>query len=444
VGFKRQLVVGHIALLVVTMMTGAVAVIGVRVASSQVASAAHDLASDTLAVQRLRFHAEHVIATSRGYFLTGDARMLEQFSAAVAQVNQSIKRLDDRRKYAEDVARIDAATHAYVAAAYALAEDRRDRPDPGSFVSQLAPARERFDAAIANLVADEQGAFEFASINGEKFATRTLEIVIVTTALGLLLGSALAWGSIRRLGSRYASEREATDVARRASAAREEFLTIISHDLRNPLTTIMMGSAVLEQLTEDPFVLKHSGTISNAALRMRHMIEELLDAAKLETGKLQLRQECCDVSSLFESTIALFQARAAQDGLELTATVDRETGVFADRERILRVLSNLVGNAMKFVTTGGISVEARRLDTFVRFEVKDSGAGIPADSLPHLFERHWQGQPRDRGLGLGLYICKQIVVTHGGDIGVESELGVGTTFWFTLPIASRRSLQGGG
>ena len=148
-------------------------------------------------------------------------------------------------------------------------------------------------------------------------------------------------------------------------------------------------------------------------------------------------RERCTLASLFDSTVALFAARAQQAEVELVVECHdaAELVVDADRARALQTLENLVGNAFKHSPRGGrITLCARAKDDCVRVEVRDCGSGIEPDHVPHLFERYWQGRKRSKGgLGLGLYICKQIVDAHGGAIGVDTALGQGSTFWFTLP-----------
>jgi signal transduction histidine kinase len=166
---------------------------------------------------------------------------------------------------------------------------------------------------------------------------------------------------------------------------------------------------------------------------MRHLIDQLLDVAKLERGSLELKRAPCDVARLVDDAVSMFQTRAARSSIQLDTKVDCEGAAELDREHVLQVLSNLLANALKFTPTGGaITLAVRRDGRRVRFAVADSGPGIPAENVPKLFDRYW-GRSAERGsLGLGLYICKQIVTAHGGEIGVETAPGAGTTFWFVV------------
>jgi signal transduction histidine kinase len=437
--FRRQLVIGHTALLFVTILTGAVAIIALGVTSSRLERVGHELAANVIAVQRLQFQAEQVVATSRGYLLTGDPETLVRFGDAVARVEGSLVTL--RRQHAElgdDASRVEEATRTYVAAARNAAERRSETDDPRAvvpyFEQTLAPARERFDAAITGFAKREQDAFEHASHHARDFADRMRDLVAATTVLAIMLGVALAWLSMRRLGSQYARACAATSEAVRAVEARDELLAIVSHDLRSPLTAISIGTTLLDAELAGGAAHKQVATIRRASEHMAHLISELLDVAKLEAGKLELHTEPCTVDALLEAVGALFTARAGQAEIELTIEPTRAGSITADRERIVQVLSNLVGNALKFTPPGGrVSVAAQREADAVRIAVTDTGPGIPESDVSHLFERYWQGRRRGRGsLGLGLYICKQIVEAHGGRIGVETQAGKGSTFWVEL------------
>jgi signal transduction histidine kinase len=199
-----------------------------------------------------------------------------------------------------------------------------------------------------------------------------------------------------------------------------------------------MGADLLPALDDNPRTRPHLAAIGNAARMMQHLIEQLLDVDRLEHGTLGLTFARCEVDAVIGAAQSLFQVRAAEAGVELVATSEPGAAVTADRERVVQVLSNLIGNALKFTPRGGrIAVTGARDGPRVQFEVTDTGPGIAEDQIARLFERYWKGRSSPRGgLGLGLYICKQLVAAHGGDIGVRSRLGEGSTFWFTLPAAA--------
>ena len=224
--------------------------------------------------------------------------------------------------------------------------------------------------------------------------------------------------------------------AREAVAAREEVLKVVSHDLRNPLSTIGMAASLMldEELAPDVRT-RQLQTIKRAGDRMNRLIQDLLEVAKLEAGKPALRTQRVEVGALVAEAYDALNPIAAAQSITLEVDVHPALpAIDADPGRVQQVLSNLVGNAVKFTPKGGrITMRADAPHGMVRLSVADTGAGIPPERLAQVFGRFWQADRTDRrGLGLGLAIAKAIVEAHGGTIWVESEVGKGTTFYFTL------------
>ncbi|HEX6060261.1 MAG TPA: ATP-binding protein [Gemmatimonadaceae bacterium] len=230
--------------------------------------------------------------------------------------------------------------------------------------------------------------------------------------------------------------------AQQAVQARDDVLSIVSHDLRNPLSAIAMcANSLLEgNAGELPAPASElAQTIRQSSDWMNRLIQDLLDVSSIEAGQLALERRAVDPIRLaLEATVMLeplAQERAVALREELPDELPR---VDADPERVIQVLSNLVGNALKFTPTGGeVVVRAAGENGAVRFTVADSGIGIPAEHLPHIFDRFWQARKgaARAGAGLGLAISKGIVEAHGGRLDVESREGAGTSFSFTLPTA---------
>ncbi len=227
--------------------------------------------------------------------------------------------------------------------------------------------------------------------------------------------------------------------AKRAVQARDDVLGIVAHDLRNPLGTVLMQAALLrrQESAELP-ARKASEVIERAANRMNRLIEDLLDATRVDAGRLTIEPSRVParqvVSDAVESQRALAASSAVELGLELPQGLP---DVWADRDRLLQVFENLVGNALKFTARGGrVTVGATARDGQVLFWVSDTGVGISAEDVPHLFDRFWQAHNARRdGAGLGLPIVKGIVEAHGGRVRVESAPGRGSTFFFSIPVA---------
>ncbi len=224
-----------------------------------------------------------------------------------------------------------------------------------------------------------------------------------------------------------------------ATQARDEVLAIVSHDLRNPLNVISLAAGRLQRTPsqEGEVWRKQLGVIQRSADQAVHLIQDLLDATKMEAGRFTVEQRPEDVARLVDEAVELHRPLAEARSLRLELQVeDALPPVLADRGRVLQVFSNLIGNALRFTPAGGsITLWAQREPGAVRFSVVDTGPGIPPEHLPHLFERFWQAKEGSReGAGLGLPIARGLVEAHGGHMEVSSTLGQGSTFCFTLPI----------
>ena len=227
--------------------------------------------------------------------------------------------------------------------------------------------------------------------------------------------------------------------ARQATRGRDEVLAVVSHDMRNPLHTILLGTgAALEILPGDSPVRKTLDSVRRAALRGERLIRDLLDVTRLESSRMQLDREPVAISDVLNDAFEGVAATAREQGIALTVAAEAEGAVLADRHRALQVIDNLLSNAIKFTGRGGhVNIGARLVEGEARFWVADDGPGIPHEQQQFMFRRFWQSRRADRrGIGLGLTIAKGIIDAHGGRIWLESEPGKGTTFWFTLPIAA--------
>jgi signal transduction histidine kinase len=232
----------------------------------------------------------------------------------------------------------------------------------------------------------------------------------------------------------------------RAVRTRDDVLAVVSHDLKNPLSVIRMTADRLLHLAPGPeastLARKEGERIARGAERMVRLINDLLDLARVESGVFHVRQQPEAAEALVADAIDLMTPLADQKSIRLSSDVTAARPIPCERELIARVFSNLIGNAIKFTSEGGsITVSARLASDEVRFSVTDTGCGIPEELRPHIFERFWQAEQDRRGTGLGLYISKGIVEAHGGRVGVESQLGVGTTVWFSLPLLTPAEIR---
>ena len=232
----------------------------------------------------------------------------------------------------------------------------------------------------------------------------------------------------------------------RAVQIRDEVLGVVAHDLRNPLATIALQATLLQRLEAElgPRVRKLGDSIESAAKRMSRLVQDLLDAARIESGSLAIEPERVSAAQIVLRSGESQKALMASSSLQLQVELPQELpDIWGDRDRLFQVFENLLGNAAKFTPAGGnITVGARpQGEREIDFWVADTGEGISAANLPRLFERFWQARKGERrGAGLGLSIAKGIVEAHGGRIWAESAPGRGSTFHFTVPVA--RSAEG--
>jgi signal transduction histidine kinase len=247
------------------------------------------------------------------------------------------------------------------------------------------------------------------------------------------------FGELARRASLSVDNARLYQESQQAVRAREEVLAIVSHDLRNPLSAVILGSSMLQMSStmadEDREQLE---TIEASAKRMNRLIADLLDVTRLEGGKrLPIEPASVPIAELMREADDLFRAQATVASVTLEYQVEDDLPpVYADHHRVMQVLSNLIGNSLKFTPPGGrITVSANRHDGMVRCRIADTGPGIPSEHLSDIFSPYWQAKRTERlGAGLGLPIAKGIVEAHGGRIWAESGQGEGTQFYFTLPV----------
>jgi PAS domain S-box-containing protein len=221
---------------------------------------------------------------------------------------------------------------------------------------------------------------------------------------------------------------------------RERVLGVVAHDLRNPLGTILMQTSALQRRGPEPErrSQKPTDVIRRAATRMNALIEDLLDVASMEAAEMPIAPASLAAGDLIAEAVELQRVLAASSALEIEVDVPPDLpAVWGDHDRLLQVFENLIGNAMKFTDPGGrISVGGASRAGEIVFWVADTGCGIPAESLPRIFDRFWQAAGAARGgAGLGLAITKRIVEAHRGRVWVDSAPGRGSTFFFSIPQA---------
>jgi signal transduction histidine kinase/DNA-binding NarL/FixJ family response regulator len=287
---------------------------------------------------------------------------------------------------------------------------------------------------------------QWSSTLAARPATGALNLLGVLSVVGLIGAAA-----VRDKERAFRELERARDEARAADEAKSRFLAAMSHEIRTPMNGVLGMSELLLHTPLSAEQRRSLDVIRGCGHALLALIEDILDFARIEAGRLELRVGELAPRELVAEVAGMSSEEARAKGVALVWEVDDEVPVRlrGDRDRLRQVLANLVANAVKFTDRGSVSVRVslgraagESEPARVRFQVRDSGVGIPPDDLAHVFERFRQaGSPATRirgGTGLGLAIARELVRLHGGEIGAESTPGQGSTFWFVVPLAAAR------
>ncbi len=433
--FRTQLISGIGALIVVSLFCGVMAAVTLRVTTRSAERVTKRVVDDLQALHEVRLDAEQLVATARGYLLTGDADDLEELNRHDVNLNKALEalRARNRPELSRRIALVERTATDYAAVVETAVKERGSgRQISNMLDDEVTPKRAAMQAAVDDLTDLEQEELRGVS----EHAGRVVQAVGLTTLVGCILGISigvvLAIVVTRRLADQFDRVQEATRAANAAAWSRKELLDIVSHDLRSPLSSIVLG---LDMLREEHPDTRYVSVISHSAERMQRMVNDLLDASRAEVAKLELDCTIVRPADLLGEVSEQFSDLARSAKIELKTVCDAEDTICVDRQRIMQVLANLVGNALKFTLAGdAITIGATRSGDTVRFSVTDGGPGIPDTEQDKVFHAYTQGETAFRrgGIGLGLYICKKLVEAHGGRIGVRSATGKGSTFWFEV------------
>jgi len=225
---------------------------------------------------------------------------------------------------------------------------------------------------------------------------------------------------------------------RKAIQQKDDFISVASHELRTPITTLKASLQLLDRIKNvpSPDMLPRLIDQSNKSLnKVTTLINDLLNASKMAEGQLHLNRSKTALSDIITQSM---ESLPAQDRQYITVEGDQSLQVIADPDRIEQVATNIINNAFKYAdASDGIHILINRENNMAKVTITDKGPGIPAEKLPHLFDRYYRADDKGNqysGLGLGLYICAEIIKRHGGQIGANSQPGQGSSFWFCLPL----------
>lgn len=267
----------------------------------------------------------------------------------------------------------------------------------------------------------------------------------IGTALEMILLSLGLASRINLLKANAHRAREAASIATAEANAKSEFLAKMSHEIRTPMNGVLGMAELLKETPLKPNQVNYVGTIYNSGQALLGIINDILDYSKIEAGKLNLEKVRVSLEDLLDECVSIFGLKACDNNVPLTVTLDRNISrqLLGDPTRLRQVIINLLGNAYKFTQEGSVHIKARLIEqddttAFIRIEVIDTGVGISDEAQRRLFQSFSQADNSTTrkygGTGLGLAISKQLVLLMGGEIGVDSELGKGSTFWFTVRL----------
>jgi signal transduction histidine kinase len=233
--------------------------------------------------------------------------------------------------------------------------------------------------------------------------------------------------------------------AEQDSRRKEEFLNLVSHELKTPLTPIGLHLELLQDKNTGALNKRQRESlkvISRNTYRLKNLILNLIDVTRAKNDTVALKKTRIDLNALVDDVVSDMEASAKKKGIKLVVYKDKLPGIMADRDKLRECINNYVVNALKFTEKGSIEIGTTRQGGVLKLYVKDTGKGIAKGYIPKLFDKFFQagridvGKPE--GFGLGLYSVKRTIEMHGGKVGVESKLGKGSTFWFTLPIRGEK------
>jgi signal transduction histidine kinase len=407
--FGRRVGAGYLAALGIGIAITLVSVLAFRSVIATNDRESFELAGDLLDIQKLRT----VTHRRMSYGLEPAAEM--EFRAAIERLRKHANTEAEKTQ----LARLESFRSSL----------HSSKPFRGT---RVLPHFDTWERALDKYALQKEHAMEAARQIARHASRRALNLIFLISISAVGLAVALATILTRTLT-------RAHEKMRMAIRAREDVLAVVSHDLKNPLSAVMLSASLLARNPELPVDarVRSARTIQTSAQQMKKLIDDLLDFVQAELGNLRVSRKPEDPDALLADVMGVFAPLAREKRIELTRALSGEVPyVNCDRARVYQALSNLVANALKFTPGGGkVTVQVRRDDEGTLFSVRDTGPGIPAKNIPRLFDRYWQGESNERklGMGLGLAIAKGVVEAHGGRIWAESSVGAGSLFTFLIP-----------
>jgi signal transduction histidine kinase len=392
--------------------------------------------------ERLRWSGELIVSAGRGFLISRDPALLRRLLRARAEFDRELQALSSGTEppgSEQFLVAVERDARNFVRTQESLAAARGAQSDVAEltlrFERELIPLQHALAESLDRLVEHKEETRNSLYVQAESERQRLQTILYGFLAASLVLALAATVHFARLVERAYEAERTAVEAARRAVVSRDDLMGMVAHDLRTPLQAIVLKALLLKKLAVSPQLRDQADSITRICRSMEHLIRTMLDVASIQAGRFSLAPTVCLVEEILREALPMLQPLAAAKEIRLTYKLEpTDLLVIADRERVLQVIANLVGNAIKFSPIASeVAVRIERQDEVVRFSIADQGPGILPENLSHIFARYWKRQPEAKmGMGLGLFIAKTIVDAHGGHIWAESEPGRGATLYFTL------------
>ncbi|HEU4655273.1 MAG TPA: ATP-binding protein [Steroidobacteraceae bacterium] len=416
-------------------------------AASQMQSIRAEEQEITLA-ERLRWNGQMIVSTGRGYLISGDGRLLMRLLNARSNFDRNVLALRTESLVPQSeaqIAQVEAAARKFVQAQESIMVARADSESIAKLVDrfekELLGLEGELSRSLDQFVIEKEAALASKYKIAEQQRAHFTLLLYGLQALLILLAATITTYFAKSMSSAYRKEQDARSTAIKAVAARDEILGVVAHDLRNPLNAITMKALLLSRLSESDSMRQQADSIGSIATRMEYLIKSMLDVTTMEAGKFSVKLVPCPLEDVLRQSVEIFGPLCAAKQIKLNRPADQAgLTVLVDRERIIQVLSNLLGNAVKFAPVRGeVTLSAERQSDYVLVGVHDNGVGIEPEHVPHIFNRFWKHEAsQKKGTGLGLFIAKGIIDAHCGRMWVESEAGKGATFYFTLALVVQR------
>ena len=436
--FTKQITLGFAGTVLAAVTVGIVSVFAMKSVLESTGHLAIHHSQGLASVERLRSLAVQEVSLYRGFLFSKDHVFLSDAKLAHTDFDRVLGELQARASNPDETALLESIKTYSSSHRHALLQAVGRR----KIAKKITHVRRFFSDSVMPHYDDlEQSLDQFAKLKTSQYeqarnavdasAKKALHFIITITVASIGLAVILVLILTHTLTRMHKT-------LMRTIGMRDDLMAMASHDLKNPLTAILMSAGLHLRYPGKKDPTQAFELIDRSARHMRRLIDDLLDLTKITAGKMNLNLAIEDPTHILNEVLEMLKPIADSKSVKMECEADGDIPfVSCDRGRVTQVLSNLIGNAIKFTPPHGtVKVCFSQKDhSNALIEVRDTGPGIPAKELPFLFDRYWQSSKNSRtGSGLGLYITKNLVEAHDGKIWVESTLDSGSTFYFTLPL----------